>query len=128
MDEAKSRKLSEWIQEEANSKVRERQEVLEPRFMSMRWVLTWKPSQGRKAKARIGPEVAESKVARPSLSRLGKMLTLQRTAFNHAELECAGAKSASVQGDGHEMQDKEDACARALDEIACAMNIPLGGQ
>ena len=57
MDDAKSRELDEWIQEEAISKVRERQEVPGSRLMSMRWVLTWKPSdehpQGRKAKARI---------------------------------------------------------------------------
>ena len=48
----------------------EGQEVLESRIMSMRWVLTWKPSdehqQGRKAKAKIvvvgnqHPEVAET--------------------------------------------------------------------
>ena len=43
------------------------------------------------------------------------MLTLQWTAFNHAELECADAMSAFLQGDGHEMQDTE-----------CAMNMPLG--
>ena len=55
MDEAKSRELVEWIQEEAISKFRERHEVPESRLMSMRWVLTWKLSdehpQGRKAKA-----------------------------------------------------------------------------
>ena len=49
--------LAEWIQEGAISKVRERQEDPESRLMSMRWVLTWKPSDkhphGRKAKARI---------------------------------------------------------------------------
>ena len=44
------------------------------------------------------------------------MLTLQVTAFNHAELECAHAKSAEMR----------DAYARILDEIGCAMHIPLG--
>ena len=34
------------------------------------------------------------------------MLTLQLTAFNHAELECTDAKSAFLQGDGDEMYDK----------------------
>ena len=104
--------------------------------MSMRWVLTWTPSdehpQGRKAKARIvileyqHPEVADLKVSSPTLSRLGKVLTLQWTAFNHAELECAYAMSPFLQGDEHEMQDTEAVFTRAHDEIACAMNIPLG--
>ena len=62
----------------------------------------------------------------PTLSRLGKVLTLQWTAFNHAELECADAKSALLQGDGHEMQDTESVYAKALDEIACAMRILSG--
>ena len=54
MDETKGRKLAEWIQEEAISKIREGQEVPESRRMSMLRVLTWKPSdehpKGRKAK------------------------------------------------------------------------------
>ena len=70
------------------------------------------------------PEVAELKVASPTLH--GKMLTLQWASFNHAELECADAKSALLQGDGQRMQETEDVYARALDEIACAMNMPLG--
>ena len=53
------------------------------------------------------------------------MLTLQWTAFNHAELECGDAKSAFLQGDEHEMQDTKAEYAPALDELACAMNIPL---
>ena len=96
------------------------------RLMTMRWVLTWKPSdehpQGRMAKARIvvlgyhHPEVAELKMTSPTLSRLGIMLTLHWASFNHAQLEC---------GDGKEMQD-EDVYASALDKIVCAMNITLG--
>ena len=39
------------------------------------------------------------------------MLTLQWTAFNRAELEYADAKSVFLQGDGHEMQEKEDVYA-----------------
>ena len=42
------------------------------------------------------------------------------------QLECAAAKSAYLQCDGHGMQDTEAENARALDEIACAMNILLG--
>ena len=134
MYEAES-EFVEWIEEGAMSKVRESQEVPEPRLMSMRWVLTWKPSdehpQSRKAKARIvtlgyqHPEVTELTASSPALSRHGKMPTLQSTAFNHAELECADAKSAFFQGDGHEMQDMEAVYARGLDDVACAMNIPL---
>ena len=86
MDEAKSRELAEWIQEGATSKVRE-----SSRLMSMRWVPTWKPSD---VLGYQHPEVAELKVASPTLSRLGKMLTLQWTAFNNPELKCA-------EGDGH---------------------------
>ena len=115
MDEAKSCDLAAWM-------------------VSMRWVLTWKPpdEQGRKARARIvvlgfqHPEVTELQVASPTLSRLGRILTLQWASFNHAELECADAKSAFLQGDGEEMQETEDVYARALGEIACAMNTPLG--
>ena len=66
------------------------------------------------------PEVAELKVSSPTLSRIGKMLTLQWRAFNNAE-ECA--KSAFLRGDGHEMQDTEAVYARALDDIACAMFV-----
>ena len=54
------------------------------------------------------------------------MPTLQWTAFNRTELECADAKSAFLQGDGHKMQDTKVVYARARDGIACAMNIPLG--
>ena len=54
------------------------------------------------------------------------MFTFQWTSFNHAELEFDDAKSAFLQGDGHEMQGKDYVYARALDEVACAMNIPLG--
>ena len=89
--------------------------------MSIRWVLTWKPSdehpQGKKAKARIvtlgyqHPEVTELTASSPTLSTHGKMPTLQWTAFNHAELECADAKSAFFEGDGHEMQDMKS-CVR----------------
>ena len=66
----------------------------------------------------------------PTLSRLGKMLTLQWTAFNHAELECTDARSASLHGDGHDMQDTEAVHARALDDIKCAMNtfFAVGGE
>ena len=53
------------------------------------------------------------------------MLTLQWAAFIHAELRCADAKSAFLQGDGKETQETEDVCARPLDEIACAMSTPL---
>ena len=82
MDEAKSRVLSRWIQEEAISKFRESQEMLESRLMSMRWVQTWKPSdehpQDRKAKARdvlLGhkhPEVVEVEVESSTSSKLGR--------------------------------------------------------
>ena len=102
----------------------------------MRWVLTWKPSdahpQSRKAKARIvllgisNTEVAEFKVSGPTQSRLGKILTLVWAALNHAELECADAKSPFLQGDVHEMQDTEAVDGRALDAIESAMNILLG--
>ena len=37
-DEAKSRELAEWIQEEEISKIREGQELPESRLMSFRWV------------------------------------------------------------------------------------------
>ena len=82
MDEAKSRELARWIQEEAISKFRESQEMLESRLMSMRWVQTWKPPdehpQGSKAKARdvvLGPqhpEVVEVKVESSTYSELGR--------------------------------------------------------
>ena len=134
MDEAKSHELAEWIQEEGISKVREGQEVPETILMSMRWVLTWKPSdehpQGGKAKARMAvlghqhPQVAERTVANSTLSRLGRMLTLQWTAPNHAELERATAMSAMLQGDGQEKQESEDVYARALNAFACAMSTP----
>ena len=51
------------------------------------------------------PEVTDVKVSSPTLSRLGKILTHQWTTFNHAEMECADAKSAFWQGDGQDMHD-----------------------
>eukprot|EP00969_Alexandrium_andersonii_P210760 9308966-Alexandrium_andersonii.AAC.1 len=75
----------------------------------MRWVLTWKPSpedpRGRRAKARIvilgfqHPELEKLKVASPTLSRAGRMLTFQWAALHRAELVCADIKSAFLQGD-----------------------------
>ena len=95
-DEAKSRELAEWIQEEEISQIREGQELPESRLLSLRWVLPWKPSdehpQGRKAKGRIvvlgyqHPEVAELKVASPTLTRLGKC-----SRFNGSIHSCRGA-------------------------------------
>ena len=136
MDEEHSRELAEWIQEETISQIREGQEVPESRLTSVRWVLTCKPDHehppGRKAKARIvflgyqHPQVAELNVASPTLSRLGRMLTLQWAAFILAELECADAKPAFLPGDGQKMQEHEDVYARASDEAACANDIPLG--
>ena len=43
VDEAKSREVAEWIQEEALHKVREDRGSPDSRLMSMRLVLTWKP-------------------------------------------------------------------------------------
>ena len=63
------------------------------------------------------PAVTVLNASSPPLSRHRKMLTLQSTAFNHAEPERAVAKSAFLQGEGH---------ARALDEIACAMKVLIG--
>ena len=65
-------------------------------------------------------------MASPTLSRLGKVLTLQWASFKHAELQCADAMSAFLQGERKKMQETEDVCARALHEIACALNISLG--
>ena len=56
----------------------------------------------------------------------GKDAHAQWTAFNHAELECADAKPAFLQGDEQEMQGTDVVHLRELDEIACAMNIPFG--
>ena len=42
------------------------------------------------------------------------MHTLQWTAFNHAELENADAKSAFLQGDGQEMQDRNESTQEHL--------------
>ena len=82
MDEAKIRALSSWIQEEAISKFRESQEMLESRLMSMHWVHTSKPSdeppEGSKAKAGdvvLGhqhPEVVEVKVESSTSSKFGR--------------------------------------------------------
>ena len=69
--------------------------------MSMRRVLAWKPSgEHPQGEGYQYPEVTELKVASPTLSRLGKVLTLQWTAFNHAGLECADAKSAFERAPG----------------------------
>ena len=94
--------------------------------MSMRWILTWRPSdehpKRQESEGQIvvlgyqHPEVAVLKVASPTLSRLGKI----------AELECADAKCAFLQSDGEETQETEDVCARALEEIVCAMNVSMG--
>ena len=80
----------------------------------MRWVTTWKPSdehtQGRKAKSSIvilESQHPEVKVSSPTLFETWKdVLTLQWTAFNNGELDCADAKSAVLQGDGHELQHR----------------------
>ena len=63
-------------------------------------------------------------VSLTTVSRLGNMRTIHWTAFGHAESECADAESA--QGDGQNTQDSESIYARALDEIACAVQVLLG--
>ena len=103
--------------------------------MSMRWVLSWKPPaeepSGRKAKARIAllgyqrPEPTELTTSLPTLSRLGRVLTLQWCEVPKAHLGCADAKCAFLQGDGKEICEQEPIYARALDEVACAFNTPL---
>ena len=42
------------------------------------------------------------------------MLPRQWASFNHAQLECADAMSAFLEGDGKKMQETEDLYARAL--------------
>ncbi len=134
MDEAKGRELAEWVQGKAIRVVTEGTDAPKERIMSMRWVLSWKPSaeepSGRKAKARIvllgyrHPELSELTVSSPKLSRLERMLTLQWCAVRKAHLECADAKCAFLQGDGKEMDEQEPIYARVLGEVACAFNIP----
>ena len=73
-------------------------------------------AERRKPESDMGyqhPEVTELNVSSPTLSRLGKMVTLQWTAFNIAELECADANSSFLQSDGHEVQDTGAVFARA---------------
>ena len=102
----------------------------------MRWVLTYKPDstnpKGRKAKARIvilgyqHPEVEELETASPTLGRTGKHLVLQWAAINKAIVEAADAKSAFLQGDGHELDENEPIYVRAIAEVAHALNVPVG--
>ena len=71
------------------------------------------------------PEMTDLTVSSLTLSRLGKKLAIQWAALNRAQLERADTKCALVQGDGQEVQESEPAYAKGLDEIACAMKIPL---
>ena len=72
------------------------------------------------------PDLVEIQASSPTLSRLGRPVVFQWAAQNRARLECADAKSASLQGDGEEMQEQKPIFALALDEMAIALGIPLG--
>ena len=74
---------------------------------------------------RAEPEVDQLQVSSPTLSRLGRMLVLQWAAVHRCDIECGDVKGAFLQGDGDEMEHHEPIYAKALDEVAIALGIPL---
>ncbi len=97
--------------------------------MTMRWLLTWKPSPdgARKAKARIiirgfeDPDLLDLQKQSPTCSRLSKLLALQMAAQQRWKVELANAHAAFLQGSNSETARK--VYCFAVPELAIALGV-----
>ena len=91
-DEAMTKELSQVLAADAVRRLRQEQELdLKPeRLLRMRWVLTWKYTEGddKKAKARLviwgyqHPELTSVPTAAPTLGKMSRHLLLQACALH----------------------------------------------
>lgn len=108
--EAQKTELGQWMQHSVYS-IASRAGVPQKRFMTMRWVLTWKaiPGQeGRKPKARLvvrgfqDPDLQTPRTEAPTLARHSRHMICQVISSLKWDLENGDVKTAFLQGEKEE--------------------------
>ena len=105
LDEAMTRELSQVFAADAVRRLSQEEEMnLKPeRLLRMRWVLTWKYTEGRdmKAKAKLVilgyPELTRVPTAAPTLGKMSRHLLLQACALHKLRVHFGDVSSAFLQ-------------------------------
>ena len=105
-DEAMTKELSQVLAADAVRLTQEEELNLKPeRLLRMRWVLTWKNTEGgdRRAKARLvilgyqHPELTNVPTAAPTLGKMSRHLSLQACALHKLRVHFGDVSSAFLQ-------------------------------
>ena len=117
-DEAMTKELSQVLAANAVRRLSQEEELnLEPeRLLRMRWVLTWKYTEGgdRKAKVRLvilgyqHPELTSVPTAAPTLGKMSRHLLLQACALHKLRVHFGDVSSAFLQTSASEESRVDD--------------------
>ena len=129
IQQAKGKEIREFIREHVVARLREGEIVPKEQIMRMRWVLTWKVSDGEKCgKARLvvlgfeDPYLGSEDTSSPTLNKRSKQMLLQVCVQNGWHLLKGDVTAAFLQGKAA----AQAKYALAPPELAEAMGLPKG--